>query len=309
MSETIGKVLLETRYDTGGDRYGGGDEAENRIMELVSRYQEREYPRVITENPSWPILYNLSPLRENILNWVPFRKGQKVLELGAGCGAVTGAFLRRGLEVTCTEPSARKCRINATRHEDCAELRIYTGTIGEILPHIKEKYDHVTLIGGLAEAAVYSDAEAPFHELLKSILPVLKEDGILWVAAENKMGMKYFAGCREDHTAAYYEGICGYPHGGKERTFSRKELVTMAEESGYSCSLYYPYPDFRFPVKIFSDEYLPHKGELSRNWQSFDMDRLKLFDESRAFDSALEAGLFPEMTNAFLAELRKKVEA
>ena len=307
MSEQIGKVLLDTRFYTDSDRYSDGDETENLLLAIVSEHPEKDFPQVITQNTSWPVMYHLSPLRESLLNWIPFRKGEKVLELGSGCGAVTGAFLHKGLRVTGVDLSLRRSRINAMRHTDCEELTIMVGASEDILPHLEERYDHVTLIGVLEYAAAFSNAEKPYHHILKAISSVLADNGSLWVAIENKLGMKYFAGCKEDHTARYFEGIEGYPHKTGPYTFSKKELTELAAECGFDCSFYYPYPDYKFPVKIFSDDRLPKQGELSRNWQNFDADRLQLFDETKAFDTILQAGLFPEFSNSFLVRMRKKV--
>ena len=307
MSEKIGKVLLDTRFYTDSDRYSDGDETENLLLDIVSRYREEEFPGIILQKASWPVTYHLSPLRESLLNWIPFRTGEKILEMGSGCGAVTGAFLRRGLQVSAVDLSLRRSRINATRHADCGELTILVGAGEDVLPHLAEKYDHATLIGVLEYAGVFSDAEKPYHHILNSISGVLKDDGSLWVAIENKLGMKYFAGCKEDHTGRYFEGIEGYPRKTGVRTFSKKELTDLAAECGFDCEFYYPYPDYKFPVKIFSDERLPRQGELNRNWQNFDADRLQLFDETKAFDTVLQAGLFPEFSNSFLVRMRKKV--
>ena len=307
MSEKIGKVVLDTGFYSGGDQYSDGDETENLLLDIVRQYQEKEFPGVITRNTTWPVMYHLSPMRESLLNWIPFKTGEKILELGSGCGAVTGAFLRKGLQVTAVDLSLRRSRINATRHADCEELTIMVGASEKVLPHLTDQYDHATLIGVLEYVGVFSDAEKPYHHILNSIASVLKDDGSLWVAIENKLGMKYFAGCKEDHTGTYFEGIEGYPHKTGVKTFSKKELTDLAAECGFDCEFYYPYPDYKFPVKIFSDERLPKKGELSRNWQSFDADRLQLFDEAKAFDTVLDAGLFPEFSNSFLVRMRKKV--
>ena len=307
MSEKIGKVLLDTRFYTDRDQYSDGDETENLLLDIVSRYQEKEFPGIILQKASWPVTYHLSPMRESLLDWIPFKAGERILELGSGCGAVTGAFLRRGLQVTAVDLSLRRSRINATRHADCEELEIMIGASETVLPNLTEKYDHATLIGVLEYAAAFSDAEKPFHHILNTISSVLREDGSLWVAIENKLGLKYFAGCKEDHTGRYFEGIEGYPHKTGPYTFSKKELTELAAECGFACTFYYPYPDYKFPVKIFSDDRLPRPGELSRNWQNLDADRLKLFDEAKAFDTILQAGLFPEFSNSFLVQMRKKV--
>jgi len=62
-------------------------------------------------------------------------------------------------------------------------------------------------------------------------------------------------------------------------------------------------------VKIFSDSYLPQRGELNRNWQCFDADRVQMFDEARVFDTLLDEGLFGEFANSFLVRMRKRVTA
>ena len=103
MSEKIGKVALDTRFYTDRDRYSDGDETENLLLDIVSRYQEKEFPGIILQKASWPVTYHLSPMRESLLDWIPFKAGERILELGSGCGAVTGAFLRRGLHVTAVD--------------------------------------------------------------------------------------------------------------------------------------------------------------------------------------------------------------
>ena len=309
MSETIGRVTLDTRFYPDADRYSDGDATEDRLLEIVTAAREEEYPAVIAREDSWPVLYHLSPLRENIMNWVGIRPGDRVLELGAGCGAVTGAFLKKGAKVTSVDLSLRRSRINAQRHRESENLEILVGAMEDVLPHLEGQYDHVTLIGVLEYAACFSDRPEPFRHMLGQAAAALKPGGSLWVAIENRLGMKYFAGCREDHTGRYFESIEGYPHGDGPRTFSRGELSALAGACGLECRFYYPYPDYKFPVKIFSDEYLPRKGELTRNWQNFDAERVLLFNESAAFDAVIGEGVFPVFANSFLAEMRRGKEA
>ena len=306
MYEKIGQVVLDKRYYNQRDRYSDGDETENRLLEIVSTYPQSAFPQITTQERSWPILYHLSPIRENILNWLPIEPGASILEIGAGCGAVTGAFLCMVARVTAIDLSLRRSRINATRHRDCEDLTIMVGASEDILPHLESRFDHITLIGVLEYAAVFSDADDPYRQVLNMIREKLADDGTLWVAIENKLGLKYFAGCKEDHTGRYFEGIEGYPHREGPYTFCRRELLTLADSCGFECVFYYPYPDYKFPVKLFTDDYLPRKGELNRNWQNFDADRFVLFDEGRAFDTIIDAGLFPELSNSFLVKMKKR---
>lgn len=85
----------------------------------------------------------------------------------------------------------------------------------------------------------------------------LKPEGRLLIAIENRLGLKYFAGAPEDHTDLHFFGINGYPGNQSVRTFSKNELGELLENSGFPfLRFYYPYPDYKFPTEIFTDESL-----------------------------------------------------
>ena len=79
MVENIGNVKLDYSKYPGEDFYCDG-EVEDEILEIVRKYSPVEYRREIEERKSWPILYHLSPLRENIVEWLPIKNTDKVLE-------------------------------------------------------------------------------------------------------------------------------------------------------------------------------------------------------------------------------------
>ena len=121
------------------------------------------------------------------------------------------------------------------------------------------------------------------------------------IAIENRMGLKYFAGCREDHLGTYFDGLEDYPEGGVVRTFSKRSLEERLKKNSISeYSFYYPYPDYKFATQIFSDRFLPSEGMLYENIRNFDRSRMLLFDETRVYDSMVRDGYFPDFSNSFL---------
>lgn len=52
------------------------------------------------------------------------------------------------------------------------------------------------------------------------------------IAIENQLGLKYWAGCTEDHVGKYFEGLEGYPQTEGVKTFSRKALKDLIESAG-----------------------------------------------------------------------------
>lgn len=302
-SERIGQVTLDYSHYPGEDRYCDGA-VEDELLEIAKNRSPVEYSSIIAERKNWEILYHLSPLRENIVEWIPMEPGSRVLEVGSGCGAITGALARKAGSVTCVELSRKRSLINAYRHSDCGNVTIHVGNFQDIEPELPADYDYICLIGVFEYAQSYIGGKSPYTNFLRILLKHLKPDGRIIIAIENKYGMKYFAGCKEDHLGTYFSGIENYAAGGGVRTFSRRGLERIFRDCGVAEShFYYPYPDYKFMTTIYSDAYLPGKGELSNNLRNFDRDRMLLFSEKEAFDGVCEDGLFPVFANSYVAVL------
>ncbi len=299
-TERIGKIKLDLTHYPGEDFYCDG-EIEDELLAIARDCAEVEYQRIIEERKSWEILYHLSPLRENIVEWLPVSRAMKVLEVGSGCGAITGALSRRAGEVTCVELSKKRSMINAYRHMDADNVMIHVGNFQDVEPDLPDDYDYICLIGVFEYAQAYIGSETPFDDFLRIIKKHLKPGGHIAIAIENKFGLKYWAGCREDHLGTYFGGIEDYPEGGVVRTFTRDGLLAIARRCGFSeMQMYYPYPDYKFMTTLYSDRRLPNHGELSNNMRNFDRDRLQLFDEKRVFDTVLKEGQFPLFSNSYM---------
>jgi len=299
--EVVGNITLNLDYYGGEDLYSEGA-AEDMLLDLVTRYSENEYEHVIQNSRSWSVMYHLSHIRENIVTWLPISKQSNILEIGAGCGAVTGGLAKLGKHVDCIDLSKKRSLINATRHREYSNIDIIVGNYTDIEPHLGQ-YDLITLIGVLEYAGSYMGTKDPYSDMLKSAVRHLAPGGKLVVAIENKFGLKYFAGCKEDHTGRYFEGIEGYRNDNGVRTFSKGGLVKLISELGMSSKFYYPYPDYKLPHTIYSDDVLPKEGELNTNLRNFDNDRVVLFDETKAFDSIIEEGTFDYFSNSYLVVL------
>lgn len=308
MAEQIGKVILDDTFYPGEDLYCDGD-IEDTLLSIVKEYPQPEYQRIIEESRSWPVLYHLSHFRENIVSWLPVDKTMKVLEIGAGCGAVTGALAARAGSVTCIDLSKKRSMINAYRHQDCDNITIKIGNFKDIEPTLDTDYDYVFLIGVFEYAQGYMGSDAPYHDFMKIIKKHCAEAGRIVIAIENRYGLKYFAGCREDHVGEYFTGIEDYPSGGGVRTFSRNGLIRIMQDCGIdNYHFYYPYPDYKFMTAVYSDEYLPRVGELTNNLRNFDRERMLLFDEKNVYDGLIRDGMFQEFANSFLVVIGNRPE-
>lgn len=267
---------------------------------LSHAVQKEEYiEKCLMEENSFPVLYHLSNIRENILEWYTFDPQASLLEIGAECGALTGLFCRKVARVVAVESSERNSAVNQIRNAKQKNLTVLSGDFCDI--QITEKFDYVTLIGTLGTAGRYSNSNNPYMDMLKKARECLKPGGKLFLAIENKYGMKYFAGATEDHTGRCFDGLENYVAAGDVRTFSRKTLDKMLLEAGFSCNqFYYPMPDYKLPSEIYSDKSLPSFGSIRYPSVAYDRDRYELLDERLAFDSVCQDEMFGEFANSFL---------
>lgn len=312
MTEKIGQITLDYKYYPGEDLYCDG-KIEDELLEIAQNYPESAFPDIIEERASWPILYHLSPLRENIVSWLPLDKNMKVLEVGSGCGAITGALARKAGSVTCIDLSKKRSYINAHRHKDCDNVTIHVGNFKDIEPELPCDFDYIFLIGVFEYAQGYMGTQTPYEDFMAILKKHLKQtegdEGRLVIAIENKFGLKYWAGCREDHTGELFSGIEDYPTGGGVRTFTRKGLEKICAKNGIAdYAFYYPYPDYKFMTTLYSDKRMPMPGELSNNMRNFDRSRLLLFDEKNAFDAIIREGEFPLYSNSYMLITGKEPE-
>ena len=285
-----------------------------RLLEVVQQNNEKAYPQIIMDEASYPYLFHLSDIRQNLIAFLPVTKQMRVLERNAGCGALTGKLLSMALHVTAAVESMEEAEILRARYKDADNLTVSvisdadTGTEKNVL-YRDQTYDMILIAGEFSR----------YQKELSCMREHLADSGKLYVADANRLGLKYFAGCQEEYRGGYFTGLENYDENpriftadegdGKYRTYTRKEYEQILKEAGFpEIYVYYPYPDHKFPACIYSDEYLPGKGELSDNRRNFDRDRVQLFDEKKVFDTVLAEGLFGELTNSFLIEAGNKTE-
>lgn len=268
---------------------------ELRMMEDVIRtYTEDEYEKLIWDRKSWTLLYHLSRYRQNIIEWFPITKDMNVLEINGECGALTGMLAHRAKRVWCVEPENNMARINRERNDKLLNLTVYaTNSISSVLEN--ESYDLIVLYEGIYDTALEINIS-----LLKDIEKCLSADGKVLIIAKNRMGMKYWAGCKNESGGGYFsflnEGIIGNKLG-----ITLSELDKTLKAAGLVRGFcYYPHPDIYFPASIYSDARLPQRGELNRNQRNFVLERLQLFEEEKAFDRIIENNQFPFFSNGFI---------
>ncbi|MEE4676791.1 glycosyltransferase [Pseudomonas alliivorans] len=244
------------RSDYQGIAYSDGDRAENELAAIVREASDvsvlsSELPQYCTD---WAKLYHLSSSRGNLFR--PFEhllKGKTVLEIGAGCGAISRYLGEAGAEVLALEGSPRRAAIAASRTRGLNNITLLSERFDDF--KIDQQFDVVTLIGVLEYASMFSNDSDPAYGMLARVRKLLKPDGHLFIAIENQLGLKYFAGAPEDHLGIAMYGIEGRYLDRQPKTFGRKELEALINRAGFGASDFLsPYPDYKIPNSMVTEK-------------------------------------------------------
>lgn len=297
------------------------------IRELLKQY-DGDTKAILKEYPRLDYLYALADMRENVLEWFDFDENGDLLQIGSDYGALTGLYARRVRSVTVIDPYKGNLELNRLRHREYDNIAYVEGSLdsyvegrGEVKCRDDEeervgeedrgdveycgngKFDYVMMIGSL---------EAPYAAQIEKAKSLLKPGGKLIVAVCNRLGLKYKAGALPEETALLKSELAELLCGGGENpdgSFKRSGLQAGSPAaSGLECGgpeagrlkFYYPMPDYRLPMTIYSEDYLPSKGDLSQAILAYDYPVYLRFDLGKMFDEVCEEKQFETFANSYL---------
>ncbi len=220
-------------------------------------------------------------MRSNLVRWIPWSDNSDVLYFGIETDALAVEISKRVQTLTCVNSEEVQC--------------------GTYLKQCEKKFDAILL----ANVLEHSGDLCGSTEVLLSCKNHLHENGQIIVACDNSLGMRYWAGMNQgDSEMSFFARIQGKETERNSREFTRVELEKMIADAGLVCDeFYYPYPNTAFPMAVYSDSYLPHKGELNINNYYMGVEHMELFDETKAFDTVLGQGMFPFFSNSYMVFL------
>ncbi|GJL67400.1 MAG: hypothetical protein NPIRA06_00350 [Nitrospirales bacterium] len=294
-----------------GINYSDGEQIENRLKTIISGASDvsvmsGELAKFCTD---WHSLYHLSRKRVNLLR--PFEEqlqGKSVLEIGAGCGALTRYLGEIGAEVVALEGSLRRASIASSRCRGLSNVTVMGEVVHQFNPG--PRFDVVTVIGVLEYARKFfpGDGADPVDAMLGFMKGLLKPGGTLIIAIENQLGLKYFAGFPEDHMGKPMFGLEDHYTKGSVVTFGRRELSRRVGQAGLpEQEWWYPFPDYKLPSLMVSEGgAMPPDGvDLTPVLRNACTDDPQCpphihFNQERVLRPIVRNGLLPDLANSFV---------
>jgi SAM-dependent methyltransferase len=281
------------------------DGGEERIAGILSQAQDLSSlsDELALQADDWITRYHLSRERGNVVRPLALTPDARVLEVGAGCGAVTRALGESAGLVDALEPTLARARCAALRTRDLPRVQVHVGMLEDV-PR-EPVYDAVIAVGVLEYVGGATD-DAVRVEFLREASARLRPGGCVVVAIENRLGVKYFAGAHEDHAGRPFEGLEEYPSRGPFKTFARDELARLIADAGLEAQFLHAFPDYKLPRLVFADALLDGPAS-SLAWRaarfpSYDATapRPRLASELHLWRGLLQAGLGGQFANSFI---------
>lgn len=258
----------------------------------------------------WPSQYHLSPYRVTIMDCLEFdHPDARVLELGAGCGAITRWLGENFGDVAAVEGDRQRATVARLRCSDLSNIEVYSSNYHELV--IRETFDITTLIGVLEYSHMYhpEHREDPVAAAVSTLILAhksLKDTGVLILAIENKYGLKYFSGAREDHSGRLFDSIQGYPQLDSAVTFCASRLKDMLLKAGFcGADFFLPFPDYKLATDVInlselSGDYFLHNWIQTPFPDRATAHRMVFFNESLAVRELFNDGMIGDLANSFL---------
>lgn len=257
------------------------------LMEAFHIYHGDRH-QILKDHIRVDYLYALSGQRESLLDWYPFRPEGTLLQVGSDYGALTGVYSRKVSWVDVLDESEENMAMNRLRHvetEGRDNIAYHKGNICLYAARCEKKYDYIVFVGTLGENP---------EKQIQAAKRLLNPEGEIIAAVCNPLGIKYWAGVPKDDYSFTKNALTRILTGEENRQENAGDVQGEVK-------FYYPMPDYRLPVTVFSDEYLPVKGDLTDTVAAYDYPRYIGLDVGARYDEVCQDGQFDRYANSYLA--------
>ena len=230
-------------------------------------WREAAQQRLGKVNP-WLLRIVTDPARILWLKMHPPRPGSWVLDVGSGWGQWAVPAATTGTVVALEPTPARLAAVRAiAQQEGCDERMFFVGAALEAVSFPHQRFDHIYCIGVLEWVPKFHTTLGPLEaqrNFLRQMRGLLADRGECIIGIENRLGLKYLLGARDDHTglanisvldaaAAAQRHLAQTGQPLRMFTHAQSEYQALLTEAGFSSIEFFAaFPDYKVPQVIVS---------------------------------------------------------
>ena len=221
-----------------------GEISKEDMDRLILRSRQSGWRAAVSELPEDMQDNIMSPERAAFEDVLPLPEGSRVLDIGAGLGAVATQLAKR-YRVTALEGVQERARFIALRKQQdkLDTLTIINSNFAE-MPLAPAQYDCITVIGVLEWAPLFDPAltpEAAQEKFMRTLRNLLAPGGMICLGIENRWGWAQMSGV-PDHSGLPYTSLM--PRWMARWVCNRNEQFRSSFNTGYR-TYTYGYNGFR----------------------------------------------------------------
>lgn len=217
---------------------------------------------------SHPWLHKIvtSPARSLFFRQFPPATGSRILDIGAGWGQIALPLAQeRDAVVTALEPTAERIAfIRAAATQEGLAERMHFMQADFLEVEFPPAFDLICCIGVLEWVPKFhaGDPKRVQLEFLRRMRTALRPGGKCYVGIENRLGLKYLMGGRDDHTSqrnisVFDSALATAKHHAatgealRVFTYSHAEYLDLFRAAGFNqVETHGAFPDYKLPEKI-----------------------------------------------------------
>ncbi len=227
-----------------------------RLYQLAVEHGDVDYSKIIAREGNELAIRFLSKCRENALAWYPFKTQAQILEVGCGCGEITGGLLGDDRYVTALAEREYEAQIIRARYAAHPRLSLREGTIRTMLTALMQEcgakepaeYDYIVLRGNAERVS----------ELACLSAKLLKPDGTMIMIAQELPKLTDLSEGAANNTVR------------EDKTRIIHMITETLAKSGLSDTRQYDlFPNDIYTRYLFTEKRPPAEGELSGGKPAF----------------------------------------
>ncbi len=222
-------------------------------------------------------------IHAGLLVWYDFVPGEQVLYFGRQEDSLAAVLRNKNVQLTCVDYSIMK----------------------------NEKWQREN-VGRFSYIVSVTDLEMEQEPtpVLADWQKLLRRDGKLLLAMNNRLGIRYFCGDRDLYTRRNFDGIENYRHVYAKpedrfygRMYSQGELRQMLEKAGWNYTQFFAVlPDLGHAALIYAEDYLPQEDIGGRVFPKYNYPDTVFLEENGLYQTLVDEGLFHKFANAYFIE-------
>lgn len=167
----------------------------------------------------------------------------------------------------------------------------------------KDKFDCVIAFEVIENSSVPKDS-------VRALLNMITDKGVVYLGTDNRLGLRYFCGDTEPGTGKPFAAVEDYNSIDKNvslrtRLYARNEIEAILDDAGcVNRKFYSVLPNLKAAQLIYADGYMPRERLATRYMPMYRNPEGIFAREEWMYDSIIRNGMFHQMSNAYLIEIR-----